>query len=148
MFTSFLSSPARRRDLLAIMMMVLSIFLCGYGVGFLLGDRADQEKALIQPGDPDLGRSGWVDEKFEKLRTDLALTDEQGLLVRQEIESVDQKIRESRFGAIKDNYVHLLQLHENLLPILDQTQRERVEREKKLIRASAELTFPELKEKS
>ena len=67
------------RDYLTILIALLAIFLCGYGVGFLLGEKKGRDQAsfsaLTTGNENDTG--DWEALTMERLTRLLSLTEEQ-----------------------------------------------------------------------
>ena len=116
----------RLRDYATILVALLTIFLCGYGVGFLTGEKKGRSEA---PARPLIGKSDetgdWETRTMERLTRLLDLSDEQRSKVKSEVKSTSAKIQASRDKAVEDYYRFLLELHDQLLQHLGPRSRKR-----------------------
>ncbi|MFT6863564.1 MAG: molecular chaperone GrpE (heat shock protein) [Akkermansiaceae bacterium] len=132
----------RLRDYATILVALLTIFLCGYGVGFLTGEKKGRTEA---PARPPIGISNetgdWETRTMERLTRLLDLSEEQTAKVENEVKSTSQKIQSSRDQAVDDYYRFLLDLHDQLLPHLDPAQQEKIKKDRKSLQQAIELRF-------
>jgi selenocysteine lyase/cysteine desulfurase len=131
------------RDYLTILMALLAIFLCGYGVGFLLGEKKglNQSAPLTLVGRSSEDASSWEKSTLQRISESLKLTDEQQNLVSNEVQITSEKIQLSRDQAFEDYYLHLLELHERLLPHLNEEQQEKIKKDQKSLQRAINSRF-------
>ncbi|MDA7930617.1 hypothetical protein N9B34_00060 [Akkermansiaceae bacterium] len=131
------------RDYLTILMALLAIFLCGYGVGFLLGTKKDRKQPapLILVGRSAEDASSWEESTLLRIVLSLKLTEEQRNLVSNEVQITSEKIQISRDEAFADYYLHLLELHERLLPHLNEQQQEEIKKDQKSLQRAINSRF-------
>ncbi|MDC1405427.1 hypothetical protein N8343_07175, partial [Akkermansiaceae bacterium] len=67
------------REYLTILMALLVIFLCGYGVGFLLGEKKGKQQAapLTLVAGTGENTSAWEESTLQRISNLLKLTEEQ-----------------------------------------------------------------------
>jgi histidinol dehydrogenase len=134
----------RRKDYLTIGMALLAIFLCGYGIGFLLGEKKGQQKVTASTLVPSIekdGKDAWVERTLDNFDRDLELTPDQEKAVAKKIEQAYEEIRKSRGEALLQYSRHILDLHRDLMPLLDESQRAKVEAQQDRLRKSLDLSF-------
>ena len=131
------------RDYLTILMALLAIFLCGYGVGFLLGTKKNRKQPapLILVGRSAEDASSWEESTLLRIVSSLKLTEEQRNLVSNEVQITSEKIQISRDKAFGDYYLHLLELHERLLPHLNEQQQEEIKKDQKSLQRAIKSRF-------
>lgn len=131
------------RDYLTILIALLAIFLCGYGVGFLLGEKKGRDQAsfsaLTTGNENDTG--DWEARTMERLTRLLSLTKEQKSKVKKEVKTTSQKIQASRDQAVEDYYRHLLDFHDHLLPHLKEDQQEKIKKDRKTLQRAIDSRF-------
>lgn len=114
------------RDYLTIAAALIAILACGYGVGFLVGERATQLR--LRPDDPlRSDQDPWEELTLERLASELDLTEGQRRNVAREIEASSKIIGRARQEATKTYENEVLDLHRRLLPYLDNIQRNKIE---------------------
>ena len=123
------------RDYATILMAFAAVFLCGYGVGHLVGERRDP------PSSPALSEvtPAWEQETLNTLQESLALRPEQTAQVEAELSRTAKAIGKSHDTAVLDYHRHIDQLYARLIEILDAEQAERLRREKKTLEKQIEL---------
>ncbi|MDB4520043.1 hypothetical protein N9118_10860 [Akkermansiaceae bacterium] len=131
------------RDYLTILMALLAIFLCGYGVGFLLGTKKNRKQPapLILVGRSAEDASSWEESTLLRIVSSLKLTEEQRNLVSNEVQITSEKIQISRDEAFGNYYLHLLELHERLLPHLNEQQQEEIKKDQKSLQRAINSRF-------
>lgn len=132
------------RDYLTIGMALLSILLCGYGVGFLVGDKKGRQNATIitLPASTGKEQKGlWVERTLAKFDRELQLTPDQQKFAAAEIAKTYDDIRKSRQSALRQYSSHIVDLHTRLLPNLDEDQKETVEKQQNRIQETLDLGF-------
>ncbi|MGJ8695846.1 MAG: hypothetical protein ACSHYF_05970 [Verrucomicrobiaceae bacterium] len=131
------------RDYLTILMALLAIFLCGYGVGYLLGEKKgrDLSPPLALAGNSDEDAATWEGRTVDRLNNFLALTDSQREKVESEVKTTSREIQISRDQAVEDYYLHLLDLHDRLLPHLDEQQQAKIKKDRKSLQRAINSRF-------
>jgi hypothetical protein len=130
------------RNFLTIGMALLAILLCGYGIGFLLGEKKGrQQLAAISVTTPTVHdqKGPWVQGTLAKFDQDLQLSDLQKKQAIAEIEKTYDDIRRSRIQALREYSGHLVELHSRLLPHLDEVQRETLEESRSRLQDTLDL---------
>ena len=89
---------------------LLAILLCGYGVGFLVGERVTQ-KRLGPPGGGVPHTESWETATLERLTRELKLSPEQREKVAHEIHLASGIIEQARLEAVRIYRNELLELH-------------------------------------
>jgi len=115
------------RDYLTIAAALIAILLCGYGIGFLVGEHTTQQRLGPDRGSDPGEQQDWEAATLERLSTELRLTEDQKSAIREEIRTASGEISGARNRALQDYRKSLLDLHERLLPHLTDEQRQRVE---------------------
>lgn len=132
----------RLKDYLTIGMALLAIFLCGYGIGFLLGEkkgRQTSQNTTIQSPASKEGKDVWIKKTLGRFDQRLKLTPDQKTAVTPEIERTYDAIHKSKQEAILEYSMHLLELHSQLIPHLDETQKEIVDDQQRKLREALDL---------
>lgn len=121
-----------KSDYLSITAALVAILLCGYGIGFLVGERTTRNRldSGVQAGE------NWSAATVERLKRDLDLTDAQAEAVEREVLAAETEIGMARRDAIRSYHISLLKLHERLLPHLDPKQRKMIEDSSKILKKS------------
>lgn len=114
------------RDYLTIAAALLAILLCGYGIGFLVGEHTTQRRLGGDLDEMQSQPAGWERTTLERLSADLDLSPEQQAKIRTEIRAAADTINAARERAIHDYRQALFDLHDNIQPHLTDKQRERV----------------------
>ncbi len=114
------------RDYLTIAAALIAILLCGYGIGFIVGERTTQ-KRLAPPDRPPGQQSDWKAITLDRLTDELDLTGEQRARAEREIRATAKTIAKTRSHAVTEYQEALLDLHQRLMPHLTDSQRRRVE---------------------
>lgn len=122
-------------DYLSITAALVAILLCGFGVGFLVGERITLNRAASSSA-PDHAHPQWAADTLERLTRELKLTDDQAIAVEREVDAAAREISAARGVAIRDYHRALLALHLRMLPHLDPTQRRAVEESQKMLKSS------------
>lgn len=130
------------RDYATILVALLSIFLCGYGVGYLTGEKKGINAHPNRPLAPDNHDSGdWEARTMERLTRLLDLSEEQTTKIEGEVKATSQKIQSSRNQAVEDYYRFLLDLHDQLLPYLEPAQQDKIRNDRKSLQHAIDLRF-------
>ncbi|MCF7733069.1 MAG: hypothetical protein K9N23_15375 [Akkermansiaceae bacterium] len=114
-------------DYLSITAALVAILLCGYGIGFLIGERTTRQRLLPQPGTVQ-SQPDWSATTVERLTRELKLTPDQQTAVAREIDLTSGTIAAARQQAIREYQLALIDLHQRLLPHLDRAQRKKIEK--------------------
>ena len=131
------------RDYLTITMALLAIFLCGYGVGFLLGEKNGREQSapFTLAGNSDQNASDWEGRTLKRLSSLLELSEDQKKSVADEVQLTSGSIQQSREKTVEDYYRHLLNLHDRLLPHLNEEQQGKIKKDRKSLQLAIDLRF-------
>jgi hypothetical protein len=121
------------RDYLAITAALLAILLCGYGIGFLVGERTTRLRLA-----PAAGQAGadWSTATLDRLTRELELAPAQQAAIKPEIQRAAAAVHATRQGAVHDYRVALIELHQRLLPHLNRKQRRQVEESARQLQSS------------
>lgn len=112
------------RDYCTIIMAFAAVFLCGYGVGHLVGERR------IRPEGPLPPTASWEGETLRTLTESLELRPDQARAVEEELSRTAHAIQESHDAVLLDYHQHVLRLYESLIKIVDEEQASRLRAEK------------------
>ena len=123
------------RDYLAIAAALLAVLLCGYGIGFLVGERTTRLRLAPATG-PTQTQPDWSAATVERLTRQLSLTATQQAAVANEVRLTATTIATTRHQAIRQYRSALIELHQRLLPHLDANQRQQVEESRKQLQIS------------
>jgi hypothetical protein len=110
-----------------ILMAFAAVFLCGYGIGHLVGER----RTPSDPGPPPSSSPAWEQQTLETLQASLDLRPEQIAQVEKELSATAQDISKSHQAVLLDYHRHIDRLYERLIKILDEEQAARLRHEKK-----------------
>ncbi len=117
---------SKLRDQLTIGMAMLAILLCGYGIGFLLGEKKGQRQAtfieISAPSSEDK-KDPWVQRTLTTFDNEIQFTPEQRELATREIGKTYDAIRKSRLTALRQYSSNIIDLHSQLLPHLKESQK-------------------------
>jgi len=123
------------RDYLAITAALLAVLLCGYGIGFLVGEQTTRQRLAPASGST-LAQPDWSDATVKRLTCELALTPDQQAAVTREVRLTATSIATTRHQAIRQYRTALIDLHQRLLPHLDAKQRKPVEESRRQLQIS------------
>ena len=131
------SSP---RDYITILMALIAIFLCGLGIGHMLGEKKGRESqpAITLPALDEKDSTGWEDLMLQRLDSLLSLSPDQREKVLNEITLTSADIQVNRRDAIQDYYRHLLALHDRLPVHLTREQSQKIDSLRASLRNSIE----------
>ena len=134
----------RLRDRLTILMALAAIFLCGYGIGFLVGEKDGRKNApaLTLPSMDQSGPESWESRTFEQLNTALELTPEQASRVKVHIKKSAAVVRRSQLDSLKIHAHHLIQLQSEIMPILNPEQKQKIRIQRDKLREGINLSLP------
>jgi hypothetical protein len=123
------------RDYFAIIAAFLAVLLCGYGIGFLVGERTTRQRLAHADGSSQT-QPDWSAATVERLTRQLSLTAAQQTAVASEVRLTATTIATTRHQAIRQYRSALIDLHQRLLPHLDDKQRKQVEESRKQLQMS------------
>lgn len=131
----------RLRDYLTILMALLAIFICGIGIGHMLGEKKGREhqSAITLPAPDEKDSTNWEELMLQRLDSLLALSPDQREKVLEEITLTSAHIRTSRRDAIQDYYRHLLALHDRIPAHLNREQESKIKSIRATLRQAVEL---------
>lgn len=130
------------RDYLTILFALLVIFLCGTGVGFLIGEKKGrQESSTPNVIRSDQDNGAWENQTMERLTSLLDLSEKQREKVLGEVQTTSLEITDSRENAIAGHYRAILALHDRLLPHLNSDQQEKIKKDRKSLQRAIDLRF-------
>jgi uncharacterized membrane protein YcjF (UPF0283 family) len=112
-------------DYLSITAALVAILLCGYGIGFLVGERTTTLR-LASKTSAEQSHSDWSAATVDRLTRELQLTPDQQSAIKQEIGMTAEVIADTRHNAIREYRAALIELHERMLPHLDGKQRRHI----------------------
>jgi hypothetical protein len=112
-------------DYLSITAALVAILLCGYGIGFLVGERTT--RARLAPPSVVQTQPDWSATTAARLTRELQLTPAQQAVVEREIQTTATAIAAARHTAVREYRAALIDLHQRLLPHLDPSQRKQIE---------------------
>ena len=115
------------RDHLTILMAFAAVFLCGYGIGHLVGER---KGATTGVGSAPPSPPAWQQHALQSMRQSLALRPDQEAPVQAELEKTAAAIRDSSDEVVLEYLQHLDRLYARLLGLLDDEQARHLQREK------------------
>lgn len=131
----------RLRDYLIILFALVVIFLCGSGVGYLVGEKKGRAQSTTRSAPPAPETDTWSERTMTRLTRSLDLTAAQRTQVQEDVERAGQKIQASRNQAIGDYYRHLLQLHDDLLPHLKPAQQKKIKKDREKLQRILDSRF-------
>lgn len=122
------------RDYLTIVVSLIVIFACGYGIGHRIGasKRAAVETPAVTPG------VSWQDSAAARLVEALRLDETQLEAVRRELDASAARIEIVRGESRKAYLRELLDLHDRISPLLDEDQMKRLENSRKALQLLAD----------
>ena len=123
------------RDYFAIIAAFLAVLLCGYGIGFLVGERTTRQRLVHADGSSQT-QPDWSAATVERLTHQLSLTATQQTAVANEVRLTATTIATTRHQAIRQYRSALIDLHQRLMPHLDAKQRKQVEESCKQLQKS------------
>ncbi len=119
---------ATPRDYLTITAALLAILLCGYGIGFLVGEVTTQRRLAAEAAENASQQQEWERQTLARLRAELGLDDDQAAAVQRELRRAATEIGQVRARALDDYRQLLVTLHDRLLPMLTDEQQARLEK--------------------
>lgn len=123
------------RDYLTVLMAFVAVFLCGYGVGHLVGERKTPGPPRHPPAE---SPPVWQQRTFESIKGALDLSPKQEQIVAEELATTATQIRQSSDAAMLDYHRHIRDLYGRLIDRLDPAQADQLRREKILLEREIE----------
>jgi hypothetical protein len=109
-------------EYLIAILAILVVFACGYGIG---GRIAARRLVDVPPNEV---ATSWEVNVLMRLNSELSLDEAQSQAVRAEVAASAHKIDEVKMNARRAYLQELLDLHRRIEPLLDESQRERLEK--------------------
>jgi len=122
------------RDYFTIAAALLAILLCGYGIGFLVGERTTQQRLAPHRTGEEARQRDWEAATLERLSAELDLTPEQRTRAAREIRKSAETIAAIRARAVGEYRRELLDLHRRIEPVLDEKQRRKMEASRRILK--------------
>lgn len=127
------------RDYFTILMALVAIFLSGYGLGHLIGEKKGRKLApstipLIQNSED--STRPWEKRTLERLQKTLSLNAEQEAAVEKEIAFISTQINKSRNETLRKYFLSLLDLHDRIRPHLTSEQQKILKKDQENLRRS------------
>ena len=116
---------ATARDYFSIVAAILAIFVCGYGIGFLFGERQGQRQ--VSAPRPPSTTEEWEVMTLSTIQKWIEISPEQLPEIKREIEASSETIRNTRQEALRAYREELAALHERLRDHLTAEQWERLQ---------------------
>ena len=130
------------RDYLTIIFALLVIFVCGSGVGFLIGEKKGrQETATPNTIGSAYESDIWEKQTIESLESRLNLSDLQRKKILDEIKVTSLGITETQETAIEDHYRIILSFHDRLIRHLKPDQQEKIKKDRNKLQRRIDLRF-------
>ena len=110
------------KDYLNIVLALLAIFLCGYGIGFLLGERKGQDNQPPPPAPPSqpapiVDWESWERSTVQTIEEAIGeLTPEQRQSIRREVSETAKRIRTARQSGRREFQALHQRLKQHLTP--------------------------------
>ena len=120
---------------------LLAILLCGYGVGFLVGEHVTQDRLGSSGGGAPPSES-WEATTLARLTRELDLTPGQQAKAEREINTTAARIAQARAEAVRIYGIELFDLHQRLLPHLDERQRKEIENSRRRLKKMLDSPVP------
>tara|TARA_B100000497_G_scaffold90256_1_gene100676 strand:+ start:200 stop:604 length:405 start_codon:yes stop_codon:yes gene_type:complete len=127
------------RDYLTILMALVAIFLSGYGLGHLIGEKKGRKLA---PSTIPLTQNSadstqpWEERTLDRLQQTLSLNAEQEAAVEKEIAFISQQINKSRNETLRKYFLSLLDLHDRIRPHLTSEQQKILKKDRENLQRS------------
>jgi len=133
------------RDYLTILMALAAIFLSGFGLGHLIGEKKGRKLApstipIMQNSEENT--QPWEERTLDRLQQTLSLNAEQEVSVQKEISLVSKEINKSRNETLRRYFLSLLALHDRILPHLTPNQQKILKKDRENLQRSINSQFP------
>lgn len=115
------------RDYLTISMAMLTVLLCGYGLGHVVGEKNALQNHAVDNSKSDLG-DNWTAHTLSQLEANLALTPEQMAFARKEIRPFAHALEKDLQERQAERTLKLLQFYDHLKPGLVPEQKTKLEK--------------------
>ena len=127
------------RDYLTILMALVAIFLSGYGLGHLIGEKKGRKLApstipLIQNSED--STQPWEERTLDRLQQTLSLNAGQEAAVEKEIAFISRQINKSRNETLRKYFLSLLDLHDRIRPHLTSEQQKILKKDRENLQRS------------
>jgi len=121
---------------------LLIIFLSGTGLGYVVGARSGGDFATPDSVVPPSGTgAAWTERAIAGLTQSLDLTETQLSLVRPIVERRGGKVHLGRERALFQIYLELLDLHDEISPLLDEAQQKKLAKSRKKMQLTIRQRF-------
>ena len=121
----------RLQDYLMIGGALITIFISGYGIGYLFGERRTMDRLASQTNPPvQKAADSWETRTLERLSERLGLDGAQSEKIAEEIRSSAADIGKIRANAVQRSQRVLLDLHNKIETHLDDRQRQLLQRDR------------------
>ncbi len=115
------------------------IFASGQGFGFVMGNRSAQHKGAAS--DHTTEAADWSREAIAKLTRQLDLTPQQISGITPVTEQAGEKVVRERERALFQIHLYLLAVHDDISPLLNETQGDALARSREKLRLTIESRF-------
>ena len=132
-----MKSPAK--DVVLVVVAFVIILGCGVGIG-----RKSAPAKVIDPSPIEVDISSFRDVTIANLNESLELSPEQIAEITAEIDKTSHDIAASRKEALFHYYLHILRLHDKILPKLEPEQQEKLKTSRDNLQKVIEKRFPSL----
>ena len=127
---------SRSKDLLLIVVALVAILGCGYGLGKRFSPRS------IEVDPPSVAIANFEEVTLSNLSTSLELTPEEETAILSDIRATSDKIVETRKKALFEYHIEILQLHDAISDKLEPTKRASLAKSKESLQVVIEKRFP------
>ena len=128
------------RDYVLIMMSMIVILACGFGLGHLVASRTAPPPAPA----PTVEVMTFEEETLSALRSSLALTPEQERLIRGDLRFTAKEVFDTKERAMLEYHLILLRLQERIGEKLEPSQRELLQKNESRLRLAIQQRFSDL----
>ncbi len=127
----------RLRDYLMILISFLTVLLCGYGIGHLVGQQ--RAHSALESAAP---VPAWQRESLRAIEAKLELRPEQIPLVEAQLATTAKSIHRSQGNVMLEYLLHIHAMYDRLADVLEPSQTEILMKEKRSLEAEIELRYP------
>ena len=126
------------QDYLIIAVALLAIFVSGYGIGYLFGERRTEQRmqkdaSTTQIPEAPEAVATWQQSTLKRLQSILNLTPEQSQRIAVEIETTAVQFRELRSQALSETRAAILDLQTRMEQHLDERQKALIRKDKEAL---------------
>ena len=125
-----------------VLVVVAFVIILGCGVG--IGRKSAPAARVIDPSPIEVDSSSFREVTLANLNDSLGLSPEQIDAITAEIDETSHDIAASRKEALFHYYLHILQLHDKILPKLNPEQQEKLKISRDNLQKVIEKRFPSL----